>query len=220
MPEGDRAGNAKASVFWVGGRSQFMCQGGSSRMLDTGQANASEAIESTVDLYKVFIEDANHLREERQSDNNVRVTIASLLLGGEAIMAIILLSPALGKDLASFSLPPLVAGLAMLGVAVVGWVFCHNWLNLLDDYKQTLGFKYSRLLKLEKRYPELQSRGGTLFTDEEENRKSPRGSTKRTQQLAGFFRWVFVAILVAALAVKVLSLPPIAVWLPSWLLRS
>lgn len=119
-----------------------------------------------VEVYKAYIEDVNHLRNSRDTNNNLYQTILTLFLGAQAYVASVWLTQDQLKRFPDPRLDAWVPVLVVAGIGLVGIAFCRNWNRLSADFKRSISFKFKNLEALETQWPVLKDIGARLFLEE------------------------------------------------------
>lgn len=173
-----------------------------------------------ISVYAAYLADLNQFKANRQVETTIRVTVASVLLGGQAYIAnnaLVDKAAALG----SMDLTTWVPIVAVFIIGSIGWYFCRDWKRLMENFRDASRDKYEHLELLERKYPELEATGAQLFLFERLKRderkamshkqarqpeatsagrgiaqmaKSSRRTSDSWVRLAAFFRNVFPAL--------------------------
>ncbi len=87
--------------------------------------------------YKLFVEDTARFTDRRQTANNIYVAANSIFLGFSGAM--------LGQMFSGNNILGLFGGL----IALAGFIVCMQWFQLIEKYKQLVGFRMKHLRKME-----------------------------------------------------------------------
>lgn len=94
----------------------------------------------TLELYKIMLNSSESLIQRRQNTNSFFITI----MGG--LLAIIGLLVKINVDVINSE----AINIVLFGLAVVGFLLCISWYNLIDNYGKLNKAKYDVILRLEK----------------------------------------------------------------------
>ncbi|MGO8949803.1 MAG: hypothetical protein ACLQUY_19545 [Ktedonobacterales bacterium] len=152
------------------------------------------------DVYKVIIEDTNHLNLRRQATDSFYVALLTFVLTGDAYVA---------YNAKFDSWPP---DTLTLGIAAVGLAILARWRQSSSDFSQILGYRYAFLRRLEER-PELSNAGATVFSEEYAKiyKSQDVGKhTNTTKALQNVFIIVFLLIPLILIGLTAANLIPAA----------
>ena len=87
--------------------------------IQTGLSERKVNDELAIEIYRIYIEDTHQLRDERQTVNNIRVTIVTLILSAQAFAISTSFLQSNYKDLSD---PSFLAWLPVIISAIIGLV--------------------------------------------------------------------------------------------------